>query len=192
MIILPKVEELINLYFRKKKGLLLHMDVKASSIINFKRISPKEGCNLIIGEDSIIHASISFDKEYSHVEIGDRTFIGNSTIVCANKVHIGTDVLISGGCRIVDHNSHSIFWEERCNDVIDWRKGLKDWSNVTISSVYIGDKSWIGFNSIILKGVNIGTGAIVGAGSVVTKDVPPYTIVAGNPARIIREIQRDD
>ena len=58
--------------------------------------------------------------------------------------------------------------------------------------IVIKDKAWIGFNSIILKGVTIGEGAIVGAGSVVTKDVPPYTIVAGNPARIVREIPENE
>jgi acetyltransferase-like isoleucine patch superfamily enzyme len=56
----------------------------------------------------------------------------------------------------------------------------------------ISDFVWIGANVIILKGVTIGEGAIVGAGSVVTKDVPPYTIVAGNPARIIREIPENE
>jgi acetyltransferase-like isoleucine patch superfamily enzyme len=55
-------------------------------------------------------------------------------------------------------------------------------------AVYIDDDVWIGAMSIILKGVTIGEGAIVGAGSVVTKDVPPWAIVAGNPAKIIREI----
>ena len=61
-------------------------------------------------------------------------------------------------------------------------------AEVKISPVRINDRAWLGFNSIILKGVTIGEGAIIGAGSVVTKDVPAYTIVAGNPARIIQEI----
>ena len=53
-------------------------------------------------------------------------------------------------------------------------------------------KVWIGFNAIILKGVTIGEGAVVGAGSVVTKDVLPWTVVAGNPARLIREISENE
>jgi hypothetical protein len=87
----------------------------------------------------------------------------------------------------VDHNSHATDWTSRKNDVVAWGQGKKDWSGVTIKPVKISDRVWIGLNAIILKGVTIGEGAIVGAGSVVTKDVPPYTIVAGNPARIIRE-----
>lgn len=70
--------------------------------------------------------------------------------------------------------------------------GYKDWIHVKICPVKICNKVWIGFNSIILKGVTIGEGSIVGAGSVVTKDVPPWTIVAGNPARIIREIPENE
>ena len=61
----------------------------------------------------------------------------------------------------------------------------KNWENVKSAPIKIKDKAWIGFNSIILKGVTIGEGAIVGAGSVVTKDVADYTIVAGNPAVVV-------
>ena len=63
---------------------------------------------------------------------------------------------------------------------------------VKIAPVRIGDKAWIGFNAIILKGVTVGEGAIVAAGAVVTKDVPPYTIVAGNPARVIRTLSEPE
>jgi acetyltransferase-like isoleucine patch superfamily enzyme len=58
--------------------------------------------------------------------------------------------------------------------------------------VKICDKSWLGLNVIVLKGVEVGVGAIVAAGTVVTKSVPPWTIVAGNPARVIREIPVED
>jgi acetyltransferase-like isoleucine patch superfamily enzyme len=63
---------------------------------------------------------------------------------------------------------------------------------VVVKPVRIGDKSWIGLNVIILKGVEIGEGAVVAAGSVVTKNIPPWTIAAGNPARVIREIPIQD
>jgi acetyltransferase-like isoleucine patch superfamily enzyme len=69
-------------------------------------------------------------------------------------------------------------------------KGITDWKNIKMADIIIEDKVWIGFNVIILKGVKIGEGAVIGAGSVVTKDVPPYHIVAGNPAKIIKKIKR--
>ncbi len=80
---------------------------------------------------------------------------------------------------------------------MEWKRGLeekkiglyKDWSNVKSSPITIKDKAWIGFNSIILKGVTIGEGAVVAAGSVVTQDVPDYAVVGGNPAKIIKYTQ---
>ena len=77
-------------------------------------------------------------------------------------------------------------------DVKEWIENRKDWSNVQITPVVICDRSWIGARSIILKGVTIGEGAIVGAGSVVTSDVPPWTIVGGNPARVIRALTDEE
>ena len=65
----------------------------------------------------------------------------------------------------------------------------KNWDNVDISPTIICDDAWIGVNVIILKGVEIGAGAIVAAGAVVTKNVPPMTLVAGNPANVIKELK---
>jgi galactoside O-acetyltransferase len=113
-------------------------------------------------------------------------------MVIARKIELGDDVVISWGVTIVDHNSHALTWADRRDDVLDWARGRKDWSNVLIAPVRIRDKVWIGFNAIILKGVTIGEGAIVAAGSVVTKDVPPYCIVAGNPARVVRVLSEAD
>ena len=64
----------------------------------------------------------------------------------------------------------------------------KNWNVVNSKPIIIHSNVWIGMNCIILKGVTIGQGAIVAAGSVITKDVPPWTIVGGNPARAIKEI----
>lgn len=96
--------------------------------------------------------------------------------------------MIAWGTSIFDHGSHSLRFSERSRDVIDWLRGEKDWTGVPIASVHIDHKAWVGFGSILLPGVRVGEGAIVGAGSVVTRDVPPWTIVAGNPARVVREL----
>jgi acetyltransferase-like isoleucine patch superfamily enzyme len=157
--------------------------------VAWRRIRFMDGCRLAIGSGSIVEAAIFYDRQGGEVRIGERTFIGASTLVCAEDIEIGDDVLISWGCTVVDHNSHAIAWKSRAQDVGNWYEGRKDWATVERAAVRIGNKAWIGFNVIILKGVNIGEGAVIGAGSVVTRDVPAFTIVGGNPARQIRELE---
>jgi len=155
--------------------------------INFSNIRLKQDNQLQIGKGSIIDGQIVFDRDHAKIFIGSNSFV-NGSIISAEEIRIGNDVLIAWGCHIVDHNSHSLYFEDRKNDVKDWYQGKKDWSKVKRKAVSVSDKAWIGFNSIILKGVTIGEGAVVAAGSVVTKDVPPFTIAGGNPARFIRAI----
>lgn len=189
----------------KFKGLLKHSSLgkrNALSLPNVKiaQTARAEMQNIVlrnnnfvsIGDGTILEGRIVFDRDDARVEIGANSFIGGSNIIAAESITIGNDVLIAWGCVIVDHNSHSIYFSERANDVKDWYVGKKDWSKVLRKSIIIMDKAWIGFNSIILKGVTIGEGAVVAAGSVVTRDVAPYTIVAGNPAQAIRVISENE
>lgn len=180
------------LEFWKKRKLKGGVQVGSGSRLPYRKVGMRSGCLVKVGNNSLVEGAILFDRENAAVEIGDRTFIGNSTLVCSSAISVGSDVLMAWGCTVVDHNSHSIEWEERKNDVTDWISGRKDWSHVKIAPVKIGDKAWIGFNVIILKGVTIGEGAVVAAGSVVTRDVPPFTVAAGNPARVVRELGRDE
>lgn len=102
------------------------------------------------------------------------------------------------GITIYDHDSHSTNWTERSNDneqcyndYISSKNNVlnKNWTYVRDEKIEIQDKVWIGFDVLILKGVTIGEGSIIGAKSVVTKNVPPWTIVAGNPARIVKYLK---
>lgn len=182
------LSNILEIYSRQKYmkncGVSLGENVK----IAFRHIGAHSPKKLSIGSGTIFEGRISADRPEAIVLIGQNTYIGNSSIVCAEKIEIGDDVLISWACTIVDHNSHSLNWDSRRNDVADRHGGKKDWSAVKISPVKICNKAWIGFGTIILKGVTIGEGAVVGAGSVVTKDVPPYTVVGGNPAKFIRTL----
>jgi len=151
------------------------------------------GCSLSIGADSNVEASLVFEKADVQIRIGSRTHVGGGTVLAAARnVEIGDDVLVAFDVLITDHNSHSLCFAERSSDVREWIQGRKDWSRVPMVPVKIGNKAWIGAHAIILKGVNIGEGAVVGAGSVVTKDVPDWTIAAGNPARIIRPLTDEE
>lgn len=164
---------------------------RGSNRIAWSRVRALPNTQLTVGKDSILECNILFERPGARISVGDRTFIGSSALVSANEIVIGDDVLMSWGCWIVDHDSHSLKWSERKNDVVDWGRGHKDWTHVPIGRVVVGDRAWIGFNVIVLKGVTIGEGAVVAAGAVVTRDVPPYALVAGCPARVIRSLDRD-
>ncbi len=157
--------------------------------------SKKNQVNIEIGEGCLISGSIVVYNPTAKVVIGDRVFIGENTeIYCKENIIIGSDVMLSWGITLIDTNAHSLNWEERKNDVLDWKKGpeFKKWNVVDSSPIKIENKSWIGFKSIILKGVILHEGTIVGAGSVVTKSTEPYTVVGGNPARLIKRLTNEN
>ena len=204
------IKKILNYIFAKNKSAIKVIDdsrfilCPQSSNISSLKISVRNPIEdkmyIEIGENCLLNGNFIFEIKEGKITIGDRTFIGGGTFICIDEIDIGSDVMFSWGCTITDNNSHSHIWSERKNDVTYWKKGVdenkvgayKDWSNVKKGKITIKDKAWIGFNSIILKGLTIGEGAIVGAGSVVTKDVPDWTIVAGNPAKIIREIPENE
>lgn len=181
---------LLDLPYRLRRG--GYLTVARGAKVRRRAIRLLPGCVMHVGDRSTVSAKVLFDRSDATLVIGDRTFIGNSTIVIARRVEIGDDVLIAWGCTIVDHDSHSIRFSERMHDATEWQAGRKDWTDVAVVPVTIGNRVWIGLNVIILKGVAIGEGAVVAAGSVVTHDVPPWTIVAGNPARLVRELAPDE
>jgi acetyltransferase-like isoleucine patch superfamily enzyme len=143
-----------------------------------------------IGGDCLIQGQIVAERNESRISLADRVLLGGGSLIdCALSVTIECDVLISYACIIADADNHSVFPEYRVNDLLTWMDGRRhDWSHTEMAPIRICQGAWIGARSIILKGVTIGAGAVVGMGSVVTNDVPPRTIVAGNPARVIREI----
>ena len=117
--------------------------------------------------------------EGSEIVIGDNVGISGATINAAKSVRIGNNVMIGSGCIITDTDSHPIRWQDRLDN-----------PNSTVSKpIVIEDNVFIGARSIILKGVTISFGSVVGAGSVVSKDVPPNVIVCGNPARIVKYLE---
>lgn len=114
------------------------------------------------------------------ISIGDETGLSGTTICAAKSVRIGKRCLIGADVVIVDTDFHPVAIEGRRH------KGPSD---ATSRPVEIEDDVFIGARAMILKGVRIGAGSVVGAGSIVTSDVPSMVVVAGNPARFIGNIQ---
>ncbi len=150
-----------------------------------------------VGADSILACKINFESQDGQVIVGNNCFIGSSRIICRTKVEFEDFVFVAWDTYFYDHDSHSIDFRERQSDIrqqlIDYKNNQnfiinKNWEVVNSKPIKVCSNAWVGMNCIILKGVTIGEGAIVGAGSVVTKDVPAWTIVAGNPARVVKEI----
>lgn len=163
-----------------------------SVIYNMAKIlNSTDNPNVIsIGKNTHIRGELFVFPHGGQIKIGDYCYLGeNSYIWSAKMIKIGDRVLISHNVNIYDSDTHPINPKQRHAQfeaiIIEGHPKNIDLKEEQIN---IEDDVWIGTNSIILKGVTIGKGAIVGAGSVVTKDVPPYTIVAGNPAKSIREI----
>jgi acetyltransferase-like isoleucine patch superfamily enzyme len=148
--------------------------------------------NIKIGNRCIItDAELVLFGHGGKIVIGDSCFIGKGTRIWSGKrITIGNNVLISHNVNIHDNGSHPLNSLERQDDFnIFYQTGkLREANNYDLreAEVRICDNAWLGFNSTVAKGVTIGQGAIVGAYSFVTKDVPDYAVVVGNPARIIK------
>lgn len=143
-----------------------------------------------IGDHTWILGDLLIFAHSGDIRIGEWCYVGEgSRIWSASSIHICNRVLISYNVSILDSLTHPIDFKQRhqhFRDIVT--TGHPKVIDLDARPVYIEDDVWIGASSCILRGVRIGRGAIVAAGSVVTKDVPPMVIVAGNPAKIIRSI----
>jgi acetyltransferase-like isoleucine patch superfamily enzyme len=146
---------------------------------------------IVLGKHTHVRGELFTFAHGGQITIGDYCYVGENTrIWSAKRIHIGNHVLISHNVNIFDSDTHPI------DDPVARRQqfqaiittGHPVELDLREEPVVIEDDALIACQCVILKGVTIGRAAVVGAGSVVTKDVPPYTLVAGNPARIIRKL----
>lgn len=131
----------------------------------------KNNGSIALGDKVLLHRYVKLSAYGGKIEIGNNSYIGDRTEIHSGEcVKIGNNVNIAWDCNILDRDYHAF---EADTEVI--------------KPVEICDHVWIGARCIVLKGVKIGEGAVVAAGSVVTRDVPPGCLVAGNPAKVIKE-----
>ncbi|MEJ7560442.1 MAG: DapH/DapD/GlmU-related protein [Pedobacter sp.] len=156
-------------------------------------ISVARGAECIVGSNLSMNNGASgnpvgsFDKCTFFVDtggslkVGDNFGISQAAIVCHIKIQIGNNVKLGGGACIYDTDFHSLDPATRANPAADLLSKMK-------MPVILGNNVFVGARAMILKGVNIGDGSIIGAGSIVTKSIPAGQIWAGNPAKFIRNV----
>ena len=158
-------------------------------------IFKKKGSQLNIGEDCTIKSSflsnlvglsqrtiIVTRTEEAKIEIGNNVGISGATIYAREGITIGDNTLIGGNVKILDNDFHPIEVEARNLDIKE---------KIGTRKVEIGKDCFIGCNSLILKGSKIGDGSVVGAGSVVAGVFPGNCVIAGNPARVIKRLDKE-
>ncbi len=155
-------------------------------------IFKKKGSQLTIGENCSIKSSflsnliglnhrtiIVTRTEEAKIKIGDNVGISGATIYARRGITIGDNTLIGGNSKILDNDFHPIEVEAR---------NIDDKNMIRSKEIIIGNNCFIGCDSIILKGTQIGNGSVVGAGSVVSGKFPENVVIAGNPAKIIKNL----
>ena len=164
----------------------VHLDLIGLPVIfKQKKAELTIGDNCIIKSDflsnlvGLYQRTIIVARENGKIHIGNNVGISGATIYSKEAIQIGDYTNIGGNVKILDHDFHPIESEARKRN---------DMSMVGKKAIIIGENVFIGCNSLILKGTEIGDNSVVGAGSVVSGKFPANVILAGNPARIIKRL----
>jgi acetyltransferase-like isoleucine patch superfamily enzyme len=164
-----------------ERGAKVHLDPGAFFCIGFaNRTAMSASLHLGLGAEVVVHGTAMIQRgcrvfvhNGGRLTMGSRSYVNDcSTLTCFEEVSIGSGCSISWNTNIMDTNVHEL--------------SIEGVPRPRTSPVRIEDGVWVGAGATILPGVTVGTGAVIAAASVVTADVPPGVLVAGNPARVIR------
>jgi acetyltransferase-like isoleucine patch superfamily enzyme len=157
---------------------------------SFVRFRSQQNPGLVLGDRVRVYTWTTFNVEPTgYIEVGDDSILVGPVFMCTERIVLGRNVTISYHVTIADSDFHPSDPELRIKDAIaSCPQGDRSRKPAVISQpVTIDNNVWIGIGAIVLKGVHIGAGARIDAGAVVTRDVPPGTILAGNPARPVNK-----
>lgn len=126
------------------------------------------------------------------IEIGHHVGMSSPCLWAKERIIIGNYVNIGGDCIIMDSDAHNLNWRVRDSGRMFSSKENMDGHTAKCAPIIIEDHVFIGARCIILKGVTIGYGSVIGAGSVVVKDIPANSIAGGNPCKVIKKIQQSN
>ena len=174
----------INRFLYKNK-----ITMKGPCTLNFGTmiLGMQNNTQVILGKHVDINGCLSVGKN-GIITIDDYALIGPRALIQSiSRIDIGRFAYIGPDVLIIDSNHHSIYAMDRRIDVLGVDKGISG-LNAVSKPIKIGNHVWIGRRAMIFKGVTIGDRSIVGAGAIVTHDVPPDVVVAGNPAKIVKKI----
>ena len=186
--------------------------VKAAAIhLRLRRFERRHGCrvhpggeiqannrhdpdSIRVGVGTHIRGQLFTFGHGGHITMGSYCYVGdNAKLWSALRLSIGNRVLIGHNSSIFDSDTHPLNARDRHRQYLEIiSRGHPAQIDLREEPVTIEDDVWIGSNVVVLKGVTIGRGAVIGAGSIVTHDVPPLVLVAGNPARVVRELSSDE
>jgi acetyltransferase-like isoleucine patch superfamily enzyme len=149
---------------------------------------------IVIGPHTRVLGELFTFAHGGEIRIGEWCYIGEaSRIWSAISIELGDRVLVSHSVNIFDSLTHPIGAAARHEQVKQiFEQGHPLSLSLDESPVRIQNDAWIGAGAMIMRGVTVGEGGIVAAGAIVTRDVPPYSIVAGNPAVLVRELSADE
>lgn len=155
------------------------------SSFGFKHFYSQLPAALRLGNNVTMWRTSLATERNARIEIGSNCYLANASIVAVQSIRIGSRVFIAGGVTIADSDFHPLDPALRLADSIALspigERNLRP--SIEARPVVIEDDVWIGYNAVVLKGVHIGSGAILQPGALVSRDVPPETTVCGNPAR---------
>jgi acetyltransferase-like isoleucine patch superfamily enzyme len=155
---------------------------------SFARFRSTQTPGLVLKDRVRVYTWTAFNIEPTgYVEVGDRSTLVGGIFMCAERITIGRNVIVSYHVTIADSDFHPIDPEVRIQDAVaNSPSGDRSQRPAIVTRpVTIEDNVWIGIGAIILKGVRIGRGARIEAGTVVTQDVPPDRTIAGNPGQLV-------
>lgn len=158
----------------------------------FKKLKSRRPEAVTIGNHVSCYAGCSFAVgENGACTIGDFTLLNGVFIMAEERIEIGSHCLLAWNVGIADSDFHPIAAAQRRLDaeaLAPYYRNRPERPPLHTAPVRIHDNVWIGMNAVVLKGVTIGENAIVAAGSVVSRDVPANVVVAGNPARVVKQL----
>jgi acetyltransferase-like isoleucine patch superfamily enzyme len=177
-------------------NVVLGKDVYLDTSYGFSSFLSEHNPGLVLGDGAGVYDLSTFlVQPTGRVSIGSYTCLNGTYIICADRISLGAHCLISWGVVLTDTwispastpASRRLILEAAATDALRRLPCFSEPRPVTLQ-----DNVWVGFNAVILPGVTLGHGCVIGCNTIIDQDVPPYAVVVGNPARIVRYLEPDD